>query len=163
MFWGACRVVFGLKLEAKSSFERFSAQVWKKSSKLYKMCRPRVFCWVTFGVCWACLATLGPVWGSLLELVVVCFVISDKKCGSADSMPFSSRSAIFAGPGSQVEGTGAQKSYRRAALATFGRLGDGRVRAALSELWELLANGRTSAQTRIMSEGKVYLSDNEYD
>ena len=64
------------------------------------------------------------------------FVIFAKKCGSADSMPLSSRSAICAGPGSQVAGTGAQKSYRRAALATFGRLGDGRVRAALSELWK---------------------------
>ena len=71
MFWGACRVVFGLNLEAKSSFETFSAQVWKKSSKLYQMCRPRVFFGVTFGVCWACLATLGPVRASLLELVVV--------------------------------------------------------------------------------------------
>ena len=90
----------------------------------------------TFGVCWACLATLGPVWASLLELVVV-FVIFAKKCGSADSMPLSSRSAIFAGPGGQVGATGAQKSYRRHALATFGRLGDGRVRAALSELWKL--------------------------
>ena len=63
-------------------------------------------------------------------------VLFAKKCGSADSMPLSSRSAIFAGPGGQVEGTGAQKSYRRTALATFGRLGDGRVRAALSELWK---------------------------
>ena len=59
-----------------------------------------------------------------------------KKCGSADSMPLSSRSAMFAGPGSQVEGTGAQKSYCRPALATFGCFGDGRVRAARSELWK---------------------------
>ena len=34
------------------------------------MCRPRILFDVTFGVCWACLATLGPVWASLLELVV---------------------------------------------------------------------------------------------
>ena len=71
MFWGAWRVVFGLKLEAKSSFETFEAHVWKKSSKLHQMFRPRVLFEVTFGVCWACLATLGPVWASLLELVVV--------------------------------------------------------------------------------------------
>ena len=64
------------------------------------------------------------------------FVIFAKNCGSADSMPLSSRSAIFAGPGVQVGTAGAQKSYRRAGSATFGRLGDGRVRAALSELWK---------------------------
>ena len=71
MFWGAWTVVFNVKLEAKSSFETFSAQVWKKSSKLQQICRPRVLFDVTFGVCWACLATLGRVWASLLELVVV--------------------------------------------------------------------------------------------
>ena len=91
---------------------------------------------VTFGVCWACLATLGAVWASLLELVVDLFVSFFKKCGSADLMPLSSRSAIFAGPGVQVGATGAQKSHRRPPSATFGRLGDGRVRGALSELWK---------------------------
>ncbi len=55
------------------------------------------------------------------------FLILFKKFASADSLAFSSGSAVFAGPGSQVAGIGAQKSYRRAALATFGRLGDGRV------------------------------------
>ena len=44
-----------------------------------------------------------------------------------------------------------------------GRLGDGRVRGALSELWELRANDRTSAQNWIKSKGKVCLSDNAYD
>ena len=91
---------------------------------------------VTFGVCWACLALLGAVWASLLQPVVVFLVIFFKKCGSADSMPLSSGSAIFAGLGIQVGTAGAQKSYRRTALATFGRLGDGRMRGALSELWE---------------------------
>ena len=71
MFWDPCRVVFGLKLEPKSSFEMFEAQVWKKYLKLHQMCRPRQLFDITFGVCWACLATLGPVWASLLELVVV--------------------------------------------------------------------------------------------
>ena len=82
------------------------------------------------------LGYLGSGWGITFGTRGRFFVIFAKKCGSADSMPIPSRSAIFAGPGSQVEGTGAQKSYRRAALATFGRLGDGRVRAALSELWK---------------------------
>ena len=127
MLWGACRVVFGLRLEAKSNFETFSAQVWKKSSKLHQLCRPRILFDVTFGVCWACLATLRPVWASLLELVVGCCLIFSKKCRSADSMPLSSRSAIFSGSGVQVGAAGAQKAYGRPALATFGRLGDGRV------------------------------------
>ena len=80
------------------------------------------------------MATFGPVWASLLELVVVFVVIFFKRCGSGDSMPLSSRSAVFAGPGVQVGAAGAQKSYRRAALATFGRLDVGRVRGALSQL-----------------------------
>ena len=70
------------------------------------MRRPRVCFDVTFGVCWACLATLGPVWVSLLEVVVGFCVIFLKKCRSADSMPVSSRSAIFAGSGVQVGATG---------------------------------------------------------
>jgi len=82
------------------------------------------------------LATLGAVWASLLQLVAVFLVIFLEKCGSADSMPLSSGSAIFTGPGVQVGTAGVQKSYRRAALGTFGRLGDGRVRGALSELWK---------------------------
>ena len=163
MFRGARRVVFGLKLEGKSSLEMFQAQVLEKVFKVRQMCPPRVLFGVTFGVCWACLATLAPVWASLLELVVVCSVIFFKKCGSAESTPLSSRSAIFACPGVQVGAAGAQKSDRRADLATFGRLGVGRVRGALSELWELLANGRTSALNWIKAEGKVSLSDNEYD
>ena len=101
------------------------------------MCRPRVLFEVTFGVCRACFATLGPVRASLLELVVGFGVIFSKKCRSADSMPLSSGSAIFAGFGVQVGAAGAQNAYRRPALATFGRLGDGRVRGALSELWKL--------------------------
>ena len=69
------------------------------------MRRPRVCFDVTFGVCWACLATLGPVWVSLLEVVVGFCMILSKKCRSADSMPLSSRSAIFAGSGVQVGAT----------------------------------------------------------
>jgi len=100
------------------------------------MCCSRVLFDVTFGVCWACLATLGPVCASLLEVVVAFCMIFVKKCGSADSTPLSRRSAIFAGPSVQVGAAGAQKSYCRSALANFGRLGDGRVRGALSELWK---------------------------
>ena len=117
------------------------------------MCRPRVLLGVTFGVCWACLATLGPVWASLLEFMVGFCVIFSEKCRSADSLPLSSRSAIFAGPGVQVGTAGAQKSYRRAALATSGRLGGGRMRGALSELWK---RSRTAApQPRLRSSRRA--------
>ena len=109
MFWGACGVVLGLKFEAKSSLETIEAQVWEKSLKLHQMCRPRVLFDVTFGVCWACLATLGPVRASLFELVVGFCVIFFKKCRSAESMPLSSRSASFARPGVQVGATRIQK------------------------------------------------------
>ena len=110
------------------------------------MCRPRVLFEITFGVRGAGWATWGPVWASLLEIVVVVLMIFLKKCGFANSMPLSDGMPIFAGPGVQVGGTGAQKSRRRATLVTFGRLGDGRMRGAVSELWKLLGNGRASAQ-----------------
>ena len=84
------------------------------------------------GLAWRPLERFGR---HFLELVVDLFVSFFKKCGSADLMPLSSRSVIFASPGVQVGATGAQKTCRRATLATFGRLGDGRVRSALSELW----------------------------
>ncbi len=135
MFCGARGVVFGLKIEAQSSLETFEAQVWKKSLKLHQMCRPRPLFDVTFGVCWACLATLSSVWASLLKLAVVFFRFS-LKSAYTDSMPLSSGSAVFARPSVQVGAAGDQKSCRTAALATFGRLGDGRVRSALSELWK---------------------------
>ena len=101
------------------------------------MCRPRVLFEVTFGVCWACLATSGSVWASLLEIVVVVLMIFLKKCVLANSRPLSDGMLIFAGPGVQVGATWSQKRRRRATLVTFGRLGDGRVRGAVSELWEL--------------------------
>ena len=93
---------------------------------------------VTFGVRGAGWAISGPVRASLLEIVVVVLMIFLKKCGFANSMPLSSGMRIFAGPGVPVGGIGTQKSRRRATLVTFGRLGDGRVRGAVSELWELL-------------------------
>ena len=108
---------------------------------------PRFLFEVTFGVCWACLATLERVWASLFETVVVVLTIFLKKCGFANSMTLPCGMPCFARPGVQVGGTGTQKAHRRATLVTFGRLGDGRVRGAVSELWELLANGRDPAQT----------------
>ena len=110
------------------------------------MCRPRVLFEVTFGVRGAGWATSGPVWASLLEIVVVVLMIFLKKCGFANSMQVSDGMPIFAGPGVQVGATWSQKSRRKATLVTFERLGEGRVRGAVSELWNLLANGRASTQ-----------------
>ena len=128
-----------------------------------QICRPRFLFEVTCGVCWACLATLEPVWVSLFETVVVVLTILWKKCGFANSMPLSNGMPCFARPGVQVGGTGTQKWRREPTLVTFGRLGDGRVRGAVSELWELLGNGRASTQDQVQSEVKVYLSDKTYD
>ena len=119
----------------------------EKVFKITQICRPRFLFEVTFGVCWACLATLERVWASLFETVVVVFMIFLKKCGFANSMPLSDGMPILEGPGVQVGATWSQKSRRRATLVTFGRLGDGRVRGAVSELWKLLGNGRERTQT----------------
>ena len=73
------------------------------------MCRPRVLFEVTFGVRGAGWATLGPVWASLLEIVVVVLMIFLKKCGFANSMPLSDGMPILAGPGVQVGATWSQK------------------------------------------------------
>ena len=81
-------------------------------------------------------------------------VIFFKKCGSADSMPLSSGSAIFAGLDLQVGTVGVQKSYRRTALATFGRLGGGRMRGALSELWKPSRTARPQPRLRSRRRAK---------
>ena len=147
----------------KATLKGIEPKLWKRSSKLYQMCRPRVLFEVTFGVRGAGWATSGPVWASLLEIVVVVLMIFLKKCGFVNSTPLLNGMPIFACPGVQVGATWSQKSRRRATLVTFGRLGDGRVRGAVSELWELLGNGRDPTQTQVQAEVKVYLSDKTYD
>ena len=86
-----------------------------------------------------------------------------KKCSFAISMLLSNGFAMIAGPGIQVGATCGQKLYHRTTWATFGRLGNDRVRGALLELWERLGNGRKPAQKQVRPEVEVYLSDKSCD
>ena len=118
---------------------------------------------VPFGVCWACLATLVPVWASLLELVVVflCFFLLKVWFCRFDATL--ERKCYICSPGSQVGGPGVQKSYRKPALATFWEPWRRSSAKRSVGVMEPGGNGRESAQNWIKAEGKVYLSDNEYD
>ena len=86
------------------------------------------------------------------------------------STPLPHGMLCFEGPGTQVGATWAEKSspiepeWRRSSkLEGSGQSSlAGRLGLAV-KLWELLGNGRTSAQNQVKSEAKVYLSDKTYD
>ena len=75
-----------------------------------------------FGAC------VGPAWAALSEIVVARVTILLEKCGFANSMPLSSRIAIFAVPGVQV-GVRASKLEPFGVKSRIESLG-GSVRAA---------------------------------
>ena len=136
MFRHAWGVVFGLKLNAKSSLKASWAQLVEKVFKMIQNVAHGCFLlslFVPAGLPWLPWGQFGR---HFLNSWSIFWWLFYKKCACADSMPLSSRSAILAGSGVQVEATWVQKSRCRTALATFGRLVDGWVRGALSELWK---------------------------
>ena len=127
---------FWLKIGSKKHLWNVVSPSLEKVFEITPNVSPADAFWRHFGCLLGLLGSRGSGLGVTFGTGGGFFVIFFKKCSSADSMPLSSGSAIFAVRAAKLEALGFKSRTVDLLWRPFWRLGEGRVRGALSELWK---------------------------